>query len=115
MTEYSRFQLVARPSLRQKGKAKSQIDYVEFCASCAGHEDRVWRIGEWYLTTLFDILESPELVTDIICELREGNSVTFPGDFSGTQLVLLGFRMPLKKPPQSAFVRTASPGRYAHH
>jgi hypothetical protein len=112
MSESSRFQLVARPFLRRSGKTNSQIDYVEFRASCAGHEDRVWRVEEWFLATLFEIIESSELAGEIICELREGNSVTFPADYSGTQLVLLGFRMPVKKPPQSAFVRTAVPGRF---
>jgi hypothetical protein len=112
MSEFRRFLLVARPSLRRSGKTNSQIDYVEFRASCAGHEDRVWRIEEWYLSTLFEIIDSPELVTEIICELRAGNSVTFPEDYSGTQLVLLGFRIPMKKPPQSAFVRTVAPSRY---
>jgi hypothetical protein len=111
MSEFSRFRLVARPSLHV-GKANRRLDYVEFCASCEGKEDRVWRIEEGYLSTLFDVLESPELVTEILCELREGNSVTFPDDYSGTQLVLLGFRIPMKKPPQSAFGRTVSPGRF---
>ncbi len=114
MSEFSRFQLVARPSLRRSGKTNSQIDYVEFRASCAGHEDRVWRIEEWNLDTLFEIIESPELVTEIICELSEGKSVTFPADYSGTQLVLLGFRMPVKKPPQSVFVRGTMQGRFMH-
>ena len=111
MSELSRFRLVARPTLRRKGKA-NEIECVEFCASCAGHEDRVWRIDEWYLSTLFDVLESPEVVTEIICELREGKSVTFPDDYSGTQLVLLGFRMAMRKPPQSAFVPRSAPGRF---
>jgi hypothetical protein len=112
MSEFSRFRLVARPTLRRKGKANGAIDYVEFRALCDGKEDRVWRIDEWYLTTLFDVLESPEVVANIICELREGNTVTFPNDYSGTQLVLLGFRMPMRKPPQSAFVPRSSPGRF---
>jgi hypothetical protein len=111
MSEFSRFRLVARPTLRRKGKANG-IEHVEFRALCEGKEDRVWRIEEWYLSTLFDVLESPELVTDIICELREGNSVTFPDDYSGTQLVLMGFRMPMRKPPQSAFVPRSVPGRF---
>ena len=111
MSEFSRFRLVARPTLRRKGKANA-LESIEFRALCDGKEDRVWRIEEWYLTTLFDVLESPERVTDIISELREGNSVTFPDDYSGTQLVLLGFRMPMRKPPQSAFVPRTSPGRF---
>ena len=111
MSEFSRFRLVARPVLRRKGNA-NEIDYVEFRALCDGKEDRVWRIDEWYLPTLFDVLESSELVTEILCELREGHSVTFPDDYSGTQLVLLGFRMPIKKPPLSAFVPRESPRRF---
>jgi hypothetical protein len=31
------------------------------------------------LVILFDIVESSELVADLICELHEGTSVTFPG------------------------------------
>jgi hypothetical protein len=113
MSESSRFQLVAHPSLRSKGGAGDGIAHVEFRAFCEGHEERVWRIEEWYLTTLFDILDSPEVVTEILCELREGRPVTFPGDYSGTQLVLLGYRMAVRKPPQSAFVRcSAPPTRY---
>ena len=111
MSEFSRFRLVARPTMRRKGKVNG-IEYVEFRALCDGKEDRVWRIDEWYLPTLFDVLESPELVTEILCELREGNTVTFPSDYSGTQLVLLGFRMPMRKRPQSAFVPRPSPGRF---
>jgi hypothetical protein len=109
MAELNRFQLVARPSLRRQGGG---IEYVEFRASRDGREERVWRIEEWYLTVLFDVLESPEAVTEILCELSEGRSVTFPEDYSGTQLVLLGFRLPMKKPPQSAFVRSPAQGRY---
>jgi hypothetical protein len=111
MSEFSRFRLVARPTLRRKGKL-NEIACVEFRALCDGKEDRVWCIEEWYLSTLFDVLESPEVVAEIICELREGNAVTFPDDYSGTQLVLLGFRMPMRKPPQSAFVPRVSPGRF---
>jgi hypothetical protein len=111
MSEFSRFRLVARPTLRRKGKA-NEIESVEFRALCDGKEDRVWRIDEWYLTTLFDVLESPEVVTEIICELREGHSVTFPDDYSGTQLVLMGFRIPMRKPPQAAFVPRTSPVRF---
>ena len=102
MANWSRFRLTARPKLTRNGKANGQIDYVEFSAtSNEGNADRVWRIDEWYLTALFNIFESPELVTDIISELRAGNAVTFPDDYSGTQLIQLGFRMPFRKPPQS--------------
>jgi hypothetical protein len=111
MSEFSRFRLVARPTLRRKGKVNG-IESVEFRALCDGKEDRVWRIEEWYLTTLFDVLESPELAAEILCELRDGKTVAFPDDYSGTQLVLLGFRMPMKKPPQSAFVPRVSPSRF---
>jgi hypothetical protein len=113
MSESSRFQLVARPTLRGKGAAGGGIAHVEFRASCDGQEERVWRIEEWYLSTLFDIIESRQLVTETLCELRDGRPVRFPGDYSGTQLVLLGYRMAIRKPPQSAFVLSRASRRYA--
>jgi hypothetical protein len=89
MTNWSRFTLTAYPKLKHKGKANGRIDYVELSAtSSAGNRDRVWRVDEWFLTKLFSVIESPELVTDIICELRAGNSVTFPNDYSGAQLTV---------------------------
>ncbi len=114
MANWNRFRLTARPELTRKGKANGQIDYVEFSASSEGNADRVLRIDEWYLTALFNIFESPELVTDIISELRAGNSVTFPDDYSGTQLIQLGFRMPFRKPPHSLSVSTIHRSRYMH-
>ena len=113
MSESGRFQLVAHPSLRRKGKVADGIAYIEFRASCDGQEERVWQVEEWYLSTLFDIVESHEVVTEILCELQDGRPVTFPGDYSGTQLVLLGYRMAIRKPPQSAFVLSRSYKRYA--
>jgi hypothetical protein len=114
MANWSRFQLTARPKLTRNGKANGQIDYVEFSAtSSEGNTARVWRIDEWYLTALFNIFESPELVTDIISELRAGNSVTLPGDYSGTQLIQLGFRMPFRKPPHPFSISTINRSRYA--
>jgi hypothetical protein len=112
MSDVSRFQLEAHPSLRTKGKVGDGIAHVEFRASSDGHEKRVWRIEEWYLSTLFDIVDSREAVTEILCELHDGKPVTFPGDYSGTQLVLLGYRMAIRKPPQSAFVLSRAPRRY---
>ena len=115
MPNWNRFHLTARPKLTRKGKANGQIDYVEFSATSSdGNADRVWRIDEWYLTALFYIFESPELVTDIISELRAGNSVTFPDDYSGTQLIQLGFRMPFRKPPHPLTVsRNNAPSDFA--
>ena len=114
MVNWNRFRLTARPKLTRQGKANGQIDYVEFSASSEGSADRVWRVDEWYLTTLFNIFESPELVTDVISELRAGNSVTFPDDYSGTQLIQLGFRMPFKKPPHPLSIATIHRSRYIH-
>jgi hypothetical protein len=107
MANWSRFQLTARPKPTRNGKANGQIDYVELSASSSeGNANRVWRLDEWYLTALFDVFESPELVIDIISELRAGNSVTFPDDDSGTQRIQLGFRMPFRKPPHPLTVST---------
>ena len=115
MPNSSRFQLAARPKLTRNGKPNGQIDYVEFSATSSdGHADRVWRVDQWYLTALFNIFESPELVSDIITELRAGNPVTFPDDYSGTQLIQLGFRMPFRKPPHPLSVSSNNaPGDFA--
>jgi hypothetical protein len=82
------------------------LDYVEFFASHEAEDLRIWRMA------LFEIVESSELVADLICELHEGTSVTLPGDYSAAQLVLLGYRIPVRKLPRPANL----PGnRYAKH
>jgi hypothetical protein len=64
------------------------------------------------LVILFDIVEPSEIVADLICELHEGTFATLPGDYSAAQLVLLGYRIPVRKPPRPANL----PGnRYAKH
>ena len=58
---------------------------------------RTCESGAWQrkdLVILFDIVESSELVADLVCELHEGTSVALPGDYSAAQLVLLGVTHP---------------------
>jgi hypothetical protein len=70
------------------------------------------RLNAHDLVILFEIVESSELVADLICEPHEGTSVTIPGDYSVGRLVLLGYLVPVRKPPRPASL----PGnRYAKH
>jgi hypothetical protein len=86
--------------------------YVEFVASHEAEDLRIWRMPAHDLDILFDIVESSELVADLICALHEGTSVALPGDYSASQLVLLGYRIPARKPPRPANL----PGnRFAKH
>src|ERR1700730_5801708 len=112
MPDTSRFQVLARPKMVHRATVGSGLDYVEFFASHAAEDLRIWRMAAHDLVILFDIVESLELVADLICELHEGISVTLPGDYSAAQLVLLGYRIPVRKPPRPANL----PGnRYAKH
>ena len=86
----------------QRANVGSGLDYVEFFASHEAEDLRIWRMAAHDLVMLFELVESSELVADLICELHEGTSVTLPGDYSAAQLVLLGCRIPVRKPPRSA-------------
>jgi hypothetical protein len=111
MPDTNRFQVLARPKMVHRATVGSGLDYVEFFAS---HEAdlRIWRMAAHDLVILFEIVESSELVADLICELHGGTSVTLPGDYSAAQLVLLGYRIPVRKPPRPANL----PGNgYAKH
>ena len=95
-----------------RGAVGCRLDYVEFFASHKAEVLRIWRMAAHDLVILFDIVESSELVADLICELHEGTSVTLPGYYSAAQLVPLGYRIPVRKPPRPANL----PGnRYAKH
>jgi hypothetical protein len=48
----------------------SGLDYVEFFASQEAEDLRIWRMAAHDLVMLFEIVESSELVADLICELR---------------------------------------------
>jgi hypothetical protein len=112
MPDTSWFQIIARPKMVHCTNVTSGLDYVEFFASHEVEDLRIWRIAPHDLDILFDIVESSELVADIICELHEGISVTLPGNYSAAQLVLLGYRTPLRKSPRPASL----PGnRYVRH
>ena len=112
MPDTNRFQVLARPKMVHRANVGSGLDYVEFFASHAAEDMRIWRMAAHDLVMLFEIVECSELVADLICELHEGTSVTLPGDYSAAQLVLLGYRVPVRKPPRPASV----PGnRYAKH
>jgi hypothetical protein len=77
--------------------AGSRLDYVEYFASHGAEDLRIWRMAAHDLVILFEIVESSELVADLICD---------------AQLVLLGYRIPIRKPPR----RASLPGnRYAKH
>ena len=72
---------------------------------------RICRMAAHDLVILFEIVESSELVADLICELHEGTSVTFPGDYSVAELVLLGYHS-----SQETTAACEPPGnRYAKH
>jgi len=103
MTPIGRFQLTAHPKLTRKS-TEVELDHVEFNAFRDGEEARTWVVQGHELGVLFDILASPELATELICDLRNGRSVTFPGDYNAIQSVLLGFRVPRKKAPQRVSV-----------
>ena len=112
MPDTIRFRILAHPKMVNRATARSGLDYVEFFASHGAENLRIWRMAAHDLDILFDIVESSELVADLICELHEGNSVALPGDYSAAQLVLLGYRIPIRKPPRPASL----PGnRYAKH
>jgi hypothetical protein len=108
MPDTSRFQILARPKMVHRATVGSGLDYVEFFASHKAEDLRIWRMA----AHVFDIVEPSEMVADLICELHEGTSATLPGDYSAAQLVLLGYRIPARKPPRPANL----PGnRYAKH
>ena len=112
MPDTNRFQISARPKKVHQANTGGGLDYVEFFASHEAEDLRIWRMAAHELDILFDIVESSELVADLICELHEGTSVVLPGDYSAAQLVLLGYRIPTRKPPRPANL----PGnRYAKH
>jgi hypothetical protein len=112
MPDTIRFRILAHPKMVNRATAGSRLDYVEFFASHGAEELRIWRMATHDLDILFDIVESSELVADPICELHEGTSVALPGDYSAAQLVLLGYCIPIRKPPRPA----SPPGnRYAKH
>ena len=79
MPDTSRFQILARPKMVHRATVGSGLDYVEFFASHEVEDLRIWRMAAHDLVILFDIVESSELVADLICELHEGTSVTLPG------------------------------------
>ena len=110
MSDTTQFQILAHPKLAHTAKVRGVLDYVEFFASREAGDTRIWRMPAQNLDILFDIVESSELVADLICELHEGTSVVLPGGYSAAQLVLLGYRVPIRKPPQSA---TLPGNRYA--
>ena len=112
MPDTDRFQVVARPKMVHRATMGTGLGYVEFSASHEAEDLRIWRMAAHDLVILFDIVEQSELVADLICELHEGTSVTLPGDYSAAQLVVLGYRIPVRKPPRPANL----PGnRYAKH
>jgi hypothetical protein len=112
MPDVNRFQIRARPTMAHRANTGGGLEYVEFFASHEAEDLRIWRLAAHDLVILFDIVESSELVADLICELHEGTSVTLPGDYSAAQLVLFGYRIPVRKPPRPANL----PGnRYAKH
>ena len=108
MPAIGRFQLAAHPTLSRKG-AKVELDYVEFIAVREGEEARTWVIQGRELDALFDILTSPELIADLIGDLRDGRSVTFPDDYSAVHLVLLGYRVVHGKSPQRVSIPSTYP------
>jgi hypothetical protein len=108
MPDTIRFRILAHPKIVNRATARSGLDY----ASHGAENLRIWRMAAHDLDILFDIVESSELVADLICELHEGTSVALPGGYSAAQLVLLGYRIPIRKPPRPASL----PGnRYAKH
>jgi hypothetical protein len=94
MPDTNRFQVLTRPKMVHRPTVGSGLDYVEFFASHEAEDLRIWRMAAHDLVILFEIVESSELVTDLIYELHEGISVTLPGDYSAAQLVLLGVSHP---------------------
>jgi hypothetical protein len=109
MPDTNRFQIRARPTMAHRANTGGGL---EFFASHEAENLRIWCMAAHDLVTLFDIVEPSELVADLICELHEGTSVTLPGDYSAAQLVLLGYRIPVRKPPRPANL----PGnRFAKH
>jgi hypothetical protein len=100
MSDTCRFQILARPKMVHRANGGGGLDHVEFFASHEAEDLRIWRIAAHNLDILFDVVDSSELVADLICELHEGTSVTLPGDYSAAQLVLLGYRIPIRKTPR---------------
>jgi hypothetical protein len=94
-----KFRIVLRPKFACESDTPRTVNYVEVIASRDGEDDRRWRIEVENLGILFDIITPAEAVVDMICDLRDGTAVTLPGGYSAVNLILLGFRMPFKKPP----------------
>src|SRR5258705_12717267 len=101
MPDTNRFQVLARPKMVRRATVGFGLNYVEFFAS---HEAdlRIWRMAAHDLDILFEIVESSELVADLLCALHEGTSVTLDGAYSYAQLALLGFRIHVRTPPRRA-------------
>jgi hypothetical protein len=87
-------ELLLLPALRARPFALTLFESHE------AEDLRIWRIAAHNLDILFDVVDSSELVADLICELHEGTSVTLPGDYSAAQLVLLAYRIPIRKTPR---------------
>ena len=112
MSAAGRFRITASPTFSSTPEGVVILRHVDFCATCEGDVTRTWRVETESLTCLFDILESEDLATDLICDLYEGNDVTLPGDYSAVHLVVLGFRMPFKKAPHRAGVPATIHSRF---
>jgi hypothetical protein len=92
----------------KRNSAKAQLDYLDFIAVCDGDGARIWAVQEHELGVLLDILASPELTTELICDLHDGRSVPFPDDDSAIHLVLPGSPVPHKKVLQRVSISSTS-------
>ena len=81
----------------KRKSAKEQLDYFDFIAFGDGDGARIWAAQEHELGVLLDIVASPELITELICDLHDGRSVPFPDDYRAIHLVLRGSAVPHKK------------------
>ena len=100
MTNDLCFKLAAHPTVLERADGRGELTQIEFVAS-RGAEVRRWTVCGEHLFDLFAIVEPIEMATEIFYDLTEGKAVQLSGDFSSLQLVLLGFRMVIRKEPTS--------------
>jgi hypothetical protein len=106
MSHHEKFRLTGHPYTRGKDDA-TQLVSVQLVAEREDGEIRSWHVREPDLFALFEVLPSKDLVAKLICDLRKGKIVNFPGNYNAMQLVLLGFRVLFEGMPSSAGIPTS--------
>ena len=74
----SMYKLVAVPSLLTEGEFQGHLETVTFVATSDGDTRKWWSVNAGTYESDFAKIVSPELSTNIMNRLREGETVEFP-------------------------------------